>query len=137
MGPLLLARLLDLNDVQEGALNIAFRIADDQGLALLDFKDLRAILDAIAPFAPKKEAGSGLDLDAGEHRMDACRGLHVGGCIHAQSRRTRSCRHLLSFDVRSAESMDRLDRYTRLSVPGGRFLDGIELGLCIGLLADP
>ncbi|MFZ5689973.1 MAG: helicase HerA-like domain-containing protein [Pseudomonadota bacterium] len=59
MGPLLLARLLDLNDVQEGALNIAFRIADDQGLALLDFKDLRAILDAIAPFATKKEAEEG------------------------------------------------------------------------------
>jgi DNA helicase HerA-like ATPase len=59
MGPLLLARLLDLNDVQEGALNIAFRIADDQGLALLDFKDLRAILDAIAPFGSKKEAEEG------------------------------------------------------------------------------
>lgn len=59
MGPLLLARLLNLNDVQEGALNIAFRIADDQGLALLDFKDLRIILDAIAPFGTKKEAEEG------------------------------------------------------------------------------
>jgi DNA helicase HerA-like ATPase len=59
MGPLLLARLLNLNDVQEGALNIAFKIADDQGLALLDFKDLRAILDAIAPFGTKKEADEG------------------------------------------------------------------------------
>ncbi len=44
MGPLLLARLLGLNETQEGVLNIAFRIADDQGLALLDLKDLRAIL---------------------------------------------------------------------------------------------
>ena len=44
MGPLLLARLLDLNETQEGVLNIAFRIADDQGLALLDLKDLRAML---------------------------------------------------------------------------------------------
>ena len=44
MGPLLLSRLLDLNDTQEGVLNIAFRIADDQGLALLDLKDLRAML---------------------------------------------------------------------------------------------
>jgi hypothetical protein len=44
MGPLLLARLLDLNETQEGVLNIAFRVADDQGLALLDLKDLRAIL---------------------------------------------------------------------------------------------
>lgn len=59
MGPLLLARLLNLNDVQEGALNIAFKIADDQGLALLDFKDLRTILDAIAPFGTKKEAEEG------------------------------------------------------------------------------
>ena len=59
MGPLLLARLLDLNDVQEGVLNVAFKIADDQGLALLDFKDLRAILDAVAPFASKKEAEEG------------------------------------------------------------------------------
>lgn len=44
MGPLLLARLLDLNDTQEGVLNIAFKFADDQGMLLLDMKDLRAIL---------------------------------------------------------------------------------------------
>jgi DNA helicase HerA-like ATPase len=44
MGPLLLARLLDLNDVQEGVLNIAFRVADEQGLLLIDLKDLRALL---------------------------------------------------------------------------------------------
>jgi len=44
MGPLLLSRILELNDVQEGVLNIAFRVADEQGLALLDLKDLRAIL---------------------------------------------------------------------------------------------
>ena len=44
MGPLLLARLLDLNDTQEGILNIAFKLADDQGLLLLDFKDLRTLL---------------------------------------------------------------------------------------------
>lgn len=48
MGPLLLARLLDLNDTQEGVLNIAFRIADEQKLLLLDLKDLRAILAHIA-----------------------------------------------------------------------------------------
>jgi DNA helicase HerA-like ATPase len=48
MGPLLLARLLDLNNTQEGVLNIAFRIADEQGLLLLDLKDLRAILTHIA-----------------------------------------------------------------------------------------
>src|SRR5688572_25561906 len=48
MGPLLLARLLQLNDTQEGVLNIAFRVADEQGLTLLDLKDLRAILGLIA-----------------------------------------------------------------------------------------
>jgi len=43
LGPLLLARLLNLNEVQSGVLNIIFCIADEQGLLLLDFKDLRAI----------------------------------------------------------------------------------------------
>ncbi|MCB4824694.1 helicase HerA-like domain-containing protein [Roseicella aerolata] len=48
MGPLLLSRMLELNDTQEGVLNIAFKVADDDGLLLLDFKDLRAILAHIA-----------------------------------------------------------------------------------------
>lgn len=48
MGPLLVARFLDLNDVQEGVLNIAFRMADDEGLALLDLKDLRALMVHVA-----------------------------------------------------------------------------------------
>ena len=48
MGPLLLARLLELNDVQEGVLNVAFRVADEQGLLLLDLKDLRAALTYVA-----------------------------------------------------------------------------------------
>ncbi len=47
MGPLLLARILELNDTQEGVLNIAFRVADEQGLLLLDFKDLRALLNSV------------------------------------------------------------------------------------------
>ncbi|MEH6950148.1 helicase HerA-like C-terminal domain-containing protein [Nitrobacter sp. NHB1] len=51
MGPLLLSRMMDLNDVQEGVLNIAFRVADEQGLLLLDMKDLRAILAFIAEHA--------------------------------------------------------------------------------------
>jgi DNA helicase HerA-like ATPase len=58
MGPLLLSRMLDLNDVQEGVLNVAFRVADDNGLALIDMKDLRALLDAIVPDA-SKNAGDG------------------------------------------------------------------------------
>lgn len=48
MGPLLLSRLLDLNDTQEGVLTLAFRLADDEGLLLLDLKDLRALLVEVA-----------------------------------------------------------------------------------------
>ena len=48
MGPLLLARLLELNDTQEGVLNMVFKIADDNGLLLLDLKDLRAMLQYVA-----------------------------------------------------------------------------------------
>jgi DNA helicase HerA-like ATPase len=48
MGPLLLARLLSLNETQQGMLDIAFAVADDQGLLLLDLKDLRSILQYIA-----------------------------------------------------------------------------------------
>jgi len=48
MGPLLLSNLLELNDTQEGILNIAFRIADEQGLLLLDLEDLRALLRFVA-----------------------------------------------------------------------------------------
>lgn len=45
MGPLLISRMLDLNDTQEGVLNIAFKVADDQGLLLLDLKDLKSMLN--------------------------------------------------------------------------------------------
>ncbi len=48
MGPLLLARMLELNDTQEGVLNIVFRVADDDGHLLLDLKDLRAMLQHVA-----------------------------------------------------------------------------------------
>jgi DNA helicase HerA-like ATPase len=48
MGPLLLARLLELNDTQEGVLNMVFKIADENGLLLLDLKDLRAMLQYVA-----------------------------------------------------------------------------------------
>jgi len=51
VGPLLLARLMDLNDIQEGVLNICFRVADEQGLLILDLKDLRAVLGYIADHA--------------------------------------------------------------------------------------
>ncbi|NRG19443.1 DUF853 domain-containing protein [Rhizobiales bacterium] len=48
MGPLLLARLMELNDTQEGVLNVAFELADDEGLLLLDLKDLQALLAHVA-----------------------------------------------------------------------------------------
>src|SRR3982075_1317929 len=51
MGPLLLSRLMDLNDVQEGGINICFRVADEQGLLILDLKDLRAVLGFISDHA--------------------------------------------------------------------------------------
>ncbi|MDX1554534.1 MAG: helicase HerA-like domain-containing protein [Xanthomonadales bacterium] len=48
MGPMLLANLLELNDTQEGVLNIAFRVADEDGLLLLDLEDLQALLRFVA-----------------------------------------------------------------------------------------
>ena len=48
MGPLLLGRLLDLNETQEGVLNMVFKIADESGLLLLDLKDLRSMLQYVA-----------------------------------------------------------------------------------------
>jgi len=51
LGPLLLARMLNLNDTQEGVLQLVFRIADDNGLLLLDTKDLRAMLQHVGDHA--------------------------------------------------------------------------------------
>ena len=48
MGPLLLSNLMELSEAQEGVLNIAFKVADEQGLLLLDLKDLRAMLTHLA-----------------------------------------------------------------------------------------
>jgi len=59
MGPLLLARLLDLNDTQEGVLNIAFKLADDEGMLLLDLKDLRALLVSIGERASELTSSYG------------------------------------------------------------------------------
>jgi hypothetical protein len=63
MGPLLLSRMLDLNDVQEGVLNVAFRVADDNSLPLIDMKDLRAMLDAIVPIAQKVADNGDVNTD--------------------------------------------------------------------------
>jgi DNA double-strand break repair helicase HerA and related ATPase len=51
MGPLLIARMLALNDTQSGVLDLVFKVADDQGLALLDLKDLRAMLQHVGEHA--------------------------------------------------------------------------------------
>ena len=59
MGPQLLARLLQLNETQEGILNIVFRIADDRGLLLIDMKDLRSMLNYVAENAKQYTATYG------------------------------------------------------------------------------
>ncbi|WP_180112976.1 helicase HerA-like domain-containing protein [Acinetobacter sp. YH12073] len=60
IGPLLLARILNLNDTQEGVLSAVFRIADDQGLLLIDFKDLKAMISYVSEHAAefKNEYGN-------------------------------------------------------------------------------
>ncbi len=59
MGPLLLSRLMGLNDTQEGVLNVAFRYADDQGLLLIDLEDLQAVLQHTAEHASELAAKYG------------------------------------------------------------------------------
>jgi uncharacterized protein len=59
MGPLLLARLLDLNDTQSGVLSMVFKIADDDGLLLLDLKDLRAMLQYVGENAEQFKTNYG------------------------------------------------------------------------------
>ena len=72
MGPLLLARMLALNETQEGVLQLVFKIADDNGLLLLDLKDLRAMLqhvgDNAAQFTTELR-----QRQRGQHRRDPAR----------------------------------------------------------------
>ena len=60
MGPLLLSRLLELTEPQEGVLNVAFRLADEENLPLLDLKDLQALLTFVAEHATEISARYGL-----------------------------------------------------------------------------
>jgi DNA helicase HerA-like ATPase len=59
LGPLLLARILDLNETQAGVLALAFKVADDGGLLLLDLKDLRAVLQHVGDNAAKFQTDYG------------------------------------------------------------------------------
>src|SRR6056297_1101011 len=60
IGPTLLARMLELNDTQEGVLNVVFRVADEAGLLLLDLKDLRSLLTHVAENRKEVSARYGL-----------------------------------------------------------------------------
>jgi DNA helicase HerA-like ATPase len=59
MGPLLFARLLNLNEIQTGVLTLTFKVADDQGLPLLDLKDLRAMVQSVGEHAKDLSAHYG------------------------------------------------------------------------------
>jgi DNA helicase HerA-like ATPase len=59
LGPLLLSRVLDLNDTQEGVLSLVFKVADDNGLLLLDLKDLRAMLQYVGDHAQELQTNYG------------------------------------------------------------------------------
>ena len=68
MGPQLLSRLLQLNETQEGILNIVFRIADDRGLLLIDMKDLRSMLNYVAENAKQYTSTYGnITAQCGSH----------------------------------------------------------------------
>jgi uncharacterized protein len=84
MGPLLLARLLNLNDTQQGVLTLAFKIADDNGLLLLDLKDLRAMLQFVGDNAAQFKTQYGnISARPASARSSA-------GCCRSSSRAARS-----------------------------------------------
>lgn len=60
IGPLLLSRMLELNDTQEGVLNVAFRLADEEGMLVLDLKDLRALLISMSERASEISSTYGM-----------------------------------------------------------------------------
>ena len=80
MGPLLLSRLLDLNETQEGVLNVVFRFADEQGLLLLDLEDLQAMLVHAAENASELSAKYGNVTKASVGTIQRC------GCSPSCSR---------------------------------------------------
>ena len=82
VGPLLLARMLDLNDIQEAVLTVAFRVADDNGLLLLDLDDLRAILKFVADNAAEIGTTYG-NVSRGLRRRHPARAAHARGAGRA------------------------------------------------------
>ncbi len=86
MGPLLLARMMELSEAQEGVLNIAFRVADEQGLALLDLKDLQAMLVWLGENA----AGGRPDLRQRRARLARRRSSARCWCWRTRARRASS-----------------------------------------------
>ena len=98
MGPLLLGRMLGLNETQAGVLNLVFKIADDNGLLLLDLKDLRAMLRHVGDNASQftTQYGNISAASVGDHPARAAADRIPGRRevlrrAHAQHRRT-SCR---------------------------------------------
>jgi uncharacterized protein len=92
MGPLLLARLLDLNDTQEGVLNIVFRYADEQGMLLLDLEDLQALLLHTADNAAELTAkyGNVTKASVGAIQRQLLSSIRRAGAVSSANRRWRS-----------------------------------------------
>ena len=86
IGPLLLAQMLNLNDTQQGVLAAVFRIADDQGLLLIDFKDLKAMLSYVSENASALKAAYGNLSPAKGHdeiyRISGCLLVHSNCLSH-------------------------------------------------------
>ena len=93
MGPMLLSRLMNLNDTQEGLLNLVFRVADDNGWHLIDLKDLRGLLKHVADHAAeyRSQYGNVSAASVGAvQRQQVDRGLHVVAMLeHRVSQRGR------------------------------------------------
>ena len=92
MGPLLLARMLDLNETQEGVLQLVFKIADDNGLLLLDLKDLRAMLQHVGDNAAQYQTEL-RQRQRGERRRDPARPAAARGAGRRPLLRRADARH--------------------------------------------
>ena len=92
MGPLLMARLLNLNDTQNGVLNLVFKIADDNGMLLLDLKDLRAMLQYVGDNAAqfKTQYGNVSAASIGAIQRGLLQLEEQGGDISSANRRSIS-----------------------------------------------